>query len=82
MKRVSETHKSYDALQNLILFPKGDDGNHFNLRQINPKNGTETTKKSIAFFSFLHKYSIGIDTFFDSDPIHEILFIPNDDTAK
>ncbi|XP_031333941.1 uncharacterized protein LOC116163953 [Photinus pyralis] len=45
LQRVSETHRSYDALQYPILFWQGDDGYHFHLKMINPTTGTETTKK-------------------------------------
>lgn len=31
LKRVTETHRPYDALQYPILFPRGEDGYHFNL---------------------------------------------------
>lgn len=41
LKRVSELHRSYDALQYPILFWKGDDGYHINMRMINPANGTK-----------------------------------------
>lgn len=36
INRISETHRSYDALQYPIIFPYGDDGYHFEIRQINP----------------------------------------------
>ncbi|XP_073838726.1 uncharacterized protein [Musca autumnalis] len=36
VNRISETHRSYDALQYPIIFPYGDDGYHFEIRQINP----------------------------------------------
>lgn len=39
LKRVSETHRSYDALQYPILFWQGEDGYHFNIKMINPANG-------------------------------------------
>lgn len=35
--RIAETHRSYDALQYPILFPYGEDGYHFQLRQLNPR---------------------------------------------
>lgn len=37
LKRVSETHRSYDALQYPILFWQGEDGYHFKIMQINSK---------------------------------------------
>ncbi|GFY30144.1 helitron_like_N domain-containing protein, partial [Trichonephila clavipes] len=37
IQRVSETHRSYDGLQYPILFWRGDDGYHFNIKMINPQ---------------------------------------------
>ena len=31
-----ETHRSYDALQYPLLFPKGEDGYHFKLLHVDP----------------------------------------------
>lgn len=39
LQRVSETHRSYDALQYPILFCKGDDGYHLNIKMVNPASG-------------------------------------------
>lgn len=39
INRISETHRSYDALQYPILFPYGEDGYHLQLRQTNPRTG-------------------------------------------
>lgn len=39
LQRVSELHRSYDALQYPILFWRGDDGYHINMRLINPTTG-------------------------------------------
>lgn len=36
IQRVSETHRSYDALQYPLLHWRGDDGYHFNIKQVNP----------------------------------------------
>lgn len=35
LQRIAETHRSYDALQYPIMFPYGEDGYHFELKQIN-----------------------------------------------
>ncbi|GBP39661.1 hypothetical protein EVAR_25485_1 [Eumeta japonica] len=35
LRRVAETHRSYDALQYPVLFPRGEDGYHFNVMQVN-----------------------------------------------
>lgn len=39
LQRVSETHCCYDALQYPILFWKGDDGYHFNIKMVNASTG-------------------------------------------
>ncbi|XP_036340438.1 uncharacterized protein LOC118749766 [Rhagoletis pomonella] len=45
VQRVSETHRSYDALQYPVLFPHGEEGYHFNIRQVDPSTSEATTKK-------------------------------------
>lgn len=45
LKRVSETHRWYDALQYPIIFWEGEDGYHFTMMQIDPKTRKTTTKK-------------------------------------
>ena len=42
--KINETHRSYDCLQYPLMFPKGEDGYNFALKQINPISGEETTK--------------------------------------
>lgn len=39
LKRVSETHRSYDALQYPLIFWQGEDGYHFNIKMVNPETG-------------------------------------------
>lgn len=39
LQRVSETHRSYEALQYPILFWQGEDGYHFSMKMINPVTG-------------------------------------------
>jgi hypothetical protein len=39
LQRVSETHRSYDALQYPILFWQGEDGYHFSIKMFNPVTG-------------------------------------------
>lgn len=39
LQRVSETHRSYDALQYPILFWQGEDGYDFSMMMINPITG-------------------------------------------
>lgn len=45
LKRVTETHRWYDALQYPILIWNGEDSYHFNFMQTNPITGNFTTKK-------------------------------------
>lgn len=47
LKRVTETHRSYDALQYPILFAYGEDGYHINLKQVYPNSQNPTSKKVI-----------------------------------
>lgn len=51
LKRVSETHRCYDALQYPILFWQGEDGYHFQLKMINPATG-----KFVFFIYFIAKH--------------------------
>jgi hypothetical protein len=53
-KRVSETHRSYDALQYPLLFFQGTDGYNFSIMQINPTTGLPSQKKVSAqdFYAF------------------------------
>lgn len=39
LQRISETHRSYDALQYPLMFFQGEDGYHFNVKMKNPLNG-------------------------------------------
>uniref|UniRef100_A0A182NCC1 ATP-dependent DNA helicase n=1 Tax=Anopheles dirus TaxID=7168 RepID=A0A182NCC1_9DIPT len=54
LQRIAETHRCYDSLQYPIIFPYGEDGFHFNLRQINPLTGANTLKKvsSMDFYRY------------------------------
>lgn len=45
LRRVAETHRSYDALQYPIMFCRGEDGYHFNIPKINPDTLEPTEKK-------------------------------------
>ncbi|XP_050321330.1 uncharacterized protein LOC126753698 [Bactrocera neohumeralis] len=45
LQRISETHRSYDALQYPLMFWQGDDGYYININMINPSTGEETTRK-------------------------------------
>ncbi|EPB66767.1 hypothetical protein ANCCEY_14141 [Ancylostoma ceylanicum] len=48
LQRISETHRSYDALQYPVIFWEGEDGYHFNLKQTDPRTGSSTSKKISA----------------------------------
>lgn len=39
LERISETHRSYDALQYPLMFCRGEDGYHLRYNMINPANG-------------------------------------------
>ncbi|CAB3232186.1 unnamed protein product [Arctia plantaginis] len=54
LQRVSETHRSYDALQYPILFWQGEDGYNFSMKMINPVTGADTNKKvsSMNYYSY------------------------------
>ena len=49
--RIYETHRSYDSLAYLLMFPRGEDGYHFDYRRLDPKTGRET-KKKVSFESY------------------------------
>lgn len=58
VQRVSETHRSYDALQYPILFWQGEDGYHFNIKQINSQTNEETNKKVSAMNYYAYRLMI------------------------
>ena len=47
IKRISETHRSYDALQYPLLFPNGEDGYHFGIPRAVPDS-----RKTISRMGF------------------------------
>lgn len=55
LKRIAETHRSYDPLQYPLIFWQGDDGYHFQLRQQNPARGIPTTKKISAMNFYAYR---------------------------
>ena len=63
LKHIPETHRSYDALQYPLLFPCGDDGYHFQYRQINPTTTQETTKKVSAMTFYAYRIMVRDDSF-------------------
>ena len=54
LQRVSETHRSYDAMQYPLIFWQGEDGYHFMIFKIDPSNGVVLTKKvsSMDFYAY------------------------------
>ncbi|XP_046869079.1 uncharacterized protein LOC124461606 [Drosophila willistoni] len=52
--QISETHRSYDALQYPLMFWQGENGYYFNIKLINPLNGEETAKKvsSMNYYAY------------------------------
>ncbi|XP_066428603.1 uncharacterized protein [Eleutherodactylus coqui] len=58
LHRVSETHRSYDALQYPILFWQGEDGYHFNIQMRNAQTHEETNKKVSAMNYYSHRLMI------------------------
>lgn len=56
--RISETHRSYDALQYPIILWDGEDSYHFNIPLINPSSGDVTTKKVSAMQFYAHRIMI------------------------
>ncbi|GBM44518.1 hypothetical protein AVEN_175615-1 [Araneus ventricosus] len=54
IKKIPDTHRSYDALQYPFLFWQGEDGYHFELRQRNPMTGLPQSKKisAMQFYAY------------------------------
>ncbi|CAE1151043.1 unnamed protein product [Acanthosepion pharaonis] len=49
LRRISETHRSYDALQCPLLFTYGDDGYHFGIPLHTPGGQPTTPSKALSF---------------------------------
>lgn len=77
LTRVSETHRSYDALQYPILFWQGEDGYDLDIRMINPSDG-----KNIIFHEQYNSSNNLILYFRSNDneksQLYELLFIQVD----
>ncbi|GBP68487.1 hypothetical protein EVAR_52648_1 [Eumeta japonica] len=58
LKRVSETHRSYDGLQYPLIFWQGEDGYHFNIKMVNPVTGAEINKKVSAMNFYSYRFMI------------------------
>ena len=52
LQRISETHRSYDALQYPLLFPEGEDSYHFLIMQTNPTTGMAIDGKKVSAMDF------------------------------
>lgn len=68
LQQISDTHRSYDTLQYPLMFCKGEDGYHFNIKMINPLNGEyeyHSFHISIMFYSvwfWFRKYKYALFT--------------------
>ena len=51
-QRISETHRSYDALQYPLIFWEGEDGYHFLIPQTNPQTRLSVDGKKVSAMSF------------------------------
>ncbi|GFX07914.1 helitron_like_N domain-containing protein [Trichonephila clavipes] len=58
VQRVSETHRSYDAIQYSILFCQGEYGYHFNINMKNPTTNVDTNKKVSAMNYYAYRMMI------------------------
>ncbi|GFW73040.1 helitron_like_N domain-containing protein [Trichonephila clavipes] len=58
VQRVSETHRSYDALQYPILFCQGEYGYHFNINMKNPTTNVDINKKVSAMNYYVYRMMI------------------------
>ena len=56
--RILDTHRSYDALQYPILFPKGEDGYQLGIKQTNPCTGVLTTKNVSSQDFYAHRIMV------------------------
>ena len=52
LQRVSETHRSCDALQHLLIFWESEDGYHFSIQQINTRTGMSANNKKVSAMDF------------------------------
>uniref|UniRef100_A0A6P4EN22 Uncharacterized protein LOC108043706 n=1 Tax=Drosophila rhopaloa TaxID=1041015 RepID=A0A6P4EN22_DRORH len=61
LQRVYETHRSYDALQYPLMFCRGEDGYHFNIKMVNATTGEETNKKVSSMNFYAYRLMIRLD---------------------
>ena len=50
VQTIQDSHRCYDALQYPLIFWKGEDGYHFNIKQRNPTTGTIYTLFTFFYF--------------------------------
>ncbi|CAE1280740.1 unnamed protein product [Acanthosepion pharaonis] len=56
LHRISETHRSYDCLQYLLLFPYGSDGYHFKIPIYQASSDSMSTSKTVscrAYYAYM-----------------------------
>lgn len=58
LQRISETHRSYDALQYPLLFWEGEDGYNVNVYQIDSETHATTNKKDPAMDCYAYRIMI------------------------
>ncbi|EYB87952.1 hypothetical protein Y032_0254g286 [Ancylostoma ceylanicum] len=58
LQRISETHRSYDALQYPLMFWEGEDGYHFNIMRIDPTTGCQLNRKVSAMDFYAYRIMI------------------------
>ncbi|XP_060882031.1 uncharacterized protein LOC132953677 [Metopolophium dirhodum] len=61
LQRVYETHRSYDALQYPLMFCRGEDGYHLNIKMFNPMTGEETNKNASSMNFYAYRLMIRQD---------------------
>ena len=52
LQPVSDTHRSYDALQYPLIFWQGEDGYHFHIMQVDPTTRMPTNRKKVSAMDF------------------------------
>ncbi|XP_049308530.1 uncharacterized protein LOC125777487 [Bactrocera dorsalis] len=83
LQRVSELHRSYDALQYPILLWRGDDGYHINMRLINPTIGKKVQflRRNATYDSIFCVLFIYRPRNTEKTQCDELLFVQNNDSS-
>jgi hypothetical protein len=63
LKKISETHRSYDALQYPLIFAKGEDGYYIELKHVDPLTGMPTNKKVSAMEFYAYRMMFRAQSF-------------------